>query len=36
MVSRVMQFTVDDDGNLTQVSQMSIAAPINEIGIVVN
>src|SRR5262245_21707317 len=33
-VSRVTQFSVDDDGNLTQISQAAIAAPINGIAIV--
>jgi hypothetical protein len=35
-VSRVTQFIVDDNGNLTQVSQVAIAAPLNGIGIVVD
>jgi len=33
-VSRVTQFTVDDNGDLTQASQTPVAAPINGIGIV--
>jgi hypothetical protein len=32
--SRVTQFTVDDNGDLTQASQTRVAAPINGIGIV--
>jgi hypothetical protein len=33
-VSRVTQFTVDDNGDLTQAWQTPVAAPINGIGIV--